>query len=116
MTVDEMSGRLGSARAFASKTGNHSPVPGSTSNRKCHRIRRPGSPEEIRAIRDMVARLRSTWLTVAEVTIRSAYDSFRQAGVSACVPVLMERQARRVLGAVADGLSPGQHRGDGERK
>lgn len=68
----------------------------------------------------MVARLRSTWPTVVEavveVTIRSAYDSFRQAGVSAYGPILIERRARKVLGSVADGPSPGQDHDDGERK
>jgi hypothetical protein len=80
----------------------------------------PGSPEEIRAVRDLVARLRSSWPTIAEsvveTTVRSAYDAFRQARVRAYVPILVERRARRVLGSAAGGASPGREREDGERK
>jgi hypothetical protein len=36
--------------------------------------------------------------------------------VSADVPILIERRARKVLGAVADGPSPAQDHDDGERK
>lgn len=84
-----------------------------------------GSAEEARAVRDLVARLRSAWPTIAEpvveATVRSAYDSFRQARVRAYVPILVERRARKALGvlcAAVGGPSPGQEREreDGERK
>ncbi|MFG2654495.1 three-helix bundle dimerization domain-containing protein [Streptomyces sp. NPDC048425] len=39
--------------------------------------------------------------SVVEATVRSAYGSFRQAGVRTCVPILVGRRARRVLGADA---------------
>lgn len=68
----------------------------------------------------MVARLRSTWPTVAEavveVTIRLSAYSFRRTGMSAYVAILIERRARKVLGSVADGPSPGHDHDDGERK
>ncbi|MFB7167239.1 three-helix bundle dimerization domain-containing protein [Streptomyces sp. NPDC056242] len=64
-------------------------------------------PAEDLAVRDMVGRLREAWPTVAEnvveTAVRSAYDSFRQARVRAYVPILVERRARRALGAVAGG-------------
>lgn len=71
----------------------------------------PASPEEILAVRDMVTRLMSTWPSVAEAvieaTVRSAYDSFRQARVRAYVPILVERRARKVLRAAAEGSPAG---------
>ncbi|WP_365125527.1 three-helix bundle dimerization domain-containing protein [Streptomyces sp. NPDC052127] len=67
--------------------------------------RPPGSPEEVVAVRDLVARLRATWPTVdeaaVEAVVRSAYDSFRQARVRAYIPILVERRARRTLGEAA---------------
>lgn len=56
-------------------------------------------------MRDTVARLRRARPGIAEsvveATVRSAYDSFRRAGVRTYVPILVERRARRVLGAAA---------------
>ncbi|WP_442817012.1 three-helix bundle dimerization domain-containing protein [Streptomyces sp. NBC_01334] len=64
-----------------------------------------GSPEEVVAVRDLVARLSATWPTVdeaaVEAVVRSAYDSFRQARVRAYIPILVERRVRRTLGEVA---------------
>ncbi|MFE2989987.1 three-helix bundle dimerization domain-containing protein [Streptomyces sp. NPDC059262] len=59
------------------------------------------------AVRDIVGRLRVTWPTVDEsvvaIAVRSAYDFFRQARVRAYVPILVERRARRTLGAAVGG-------------
>ncbi|MFF1397944.1 three-helix bundle dimerization domain-containing protein [Streptomyces sp. NPDC058287] len=65
----------------------------------------PGPPEEVLALRGTVARPRRARPGIAEsvveATVRSAYGSFRQAGVRTCVPILVGRRARRVLGADA---------------
>jgi hypothetical protein len=63
------------------------------------------SRPEALAIRDIVTRLRAA-LSAAdeatvEVTVRSAYDSFRRARVRTYVPILAERRARDMLGAPA---------------
>ena len=67
----------------------------------------PGPPEEAQNARDLVARLRGAWPTVAEAvveaTVRAAYDSFRQARVRAYVPILVERRARKALHKAAGG-------------
>ncbi|WP_406317244.1 three-helix bundle dimerization domain-containing protein [Streptomyces sp. NBC_00118] len=68
---------------------------------------RPSPVPEDPAVRDMVGRLRAAWPTVDEsvvaTAVRSAYDYFRQARVRAYVPILVERRARRTLGAAVGG-------------
>jgi hypothetical protein len=63
----------------------------------------PGSHDELVSIRNMVARLSAAYPSVdaatVEVTVSGAYDSFRQARVRAYVPILVERRARKLLGA-----------------
>lgn len=75
----------------------------------------PTPPREAAAVRDTVTRLRAAWPAIDEATVeaavRAAYDSFRRARVTAYVPILAERQARRVLGAAGGGAPDG----DGER-
>jgi hypothetical protein len=63
----------------------------------------PGSHDELVSIRNMVARLSAAYpsvdATTVGATVSGAYDSFRQARVRAYVPILVERRARKVLGA-----------------
>lgn len=70
-----------------------------------------GSHDELVSVRNTVARLSAAHPSVdavtVEATVRAAYDSFRQARVRACVPILVERRARRVLRA-ADRTTSGQ--------
>ncbi|WP_368084023.1 three-helix bundle dimerization domain-containing protein [Streptomyces sp. NBC_01275] len=71
----------------------------------------PDSGDELASIRNMVARLRAAYPSVdavtVEVTVRTAYDLFRQARVRAYVPILVERRSRRVLTAACR-TAPGQ--------
>ncbi|MFJ8013495.1 three-helix bundle dimerization domain-containing protein [Streptomyces sp. NPDC096339] len=66
----------------------------------------PGSYEESVTIRDMVARLGAAYPSVdratVEATVRTEYDSFREARIRAFIPILVERRSRRALGAASE--------------
>ncbi|QFR02062.1 hypothetical protein F9278_44510 [Streptomyces phaeolivaceus] len=59
--------------------------------------------DELASIRNMAVRLSAAYPSVdratVEATVRTAYDSFHLARVRAYVPILVERRARRALGA-----------------
>ncbi|MFJ3224134.1 three-helix bundle dimerization domain-containing protein [Streptomyces sp. NPDC086783] len=65
--------------------------------------RTSGALEEASAVQDVVTRLKASWPALdeaaVETAVRSAYDSFRQARVTAYIPVLVERRVRRALEA-----------------
>jgi hypothetical protein len=74
----------------------------------------PDSRDELVTIRNMVVRLRAVYPSVdavaVEMTVRTAYDSFRQARVRAYIPILVERRSRRELGAACR-AAPGRAAG-----
>lgn len=76
----------------------------------------PGSQDEPVSILNMVARLRAAYASVdaitVEATVREAYESFHHAKVRTYIPILVERQARKILNA-AYRTAPG-HAVDGE--
>ncbi|WP_328946442.1 hypothetical protein OG259_38250 [Streptomyces sp. NBC_00250] len=59
------------------------------------------SQDESSSIRDITARLRASFplvdTVVVEATVRTAWDSFRQARVRAYLPILVERRSRKAL-------------------
>ncbi|MET7482984.1 three-helix bundle dimerization domain-containing protein [Streptomyces sp. NPDC005538] len=111
MTVDEELRPLGASRPV--EVVHRAPGPVARAEPEAPPDPPPLSlQEEVLAVRDIVARLRGAWPMVAEpvveATVRSAYESFRRARVRAYVPILVERRARRVLGAAARDSSPGE--------
>lgn len=114
MTVDEETPRV--SACFRVEAGIHSPGPGEHAELEVPpdpqpRITGgdPGRPRHGGAAEEHV------------VHGRRGHDQVRVRLLSpgrsvAYVPILIERRARKVLGAVSDGPSPGQDHDDGERK
>ncbi|MFC9396946.1 three-helix bundle dimerization domain-containing protein [Streptomyces sp. NPDC057027] len=102
MTVDEQPSQADASLPVEGSTGYSGPAeradPEGPPNLLSH-----GSQDELASLRDTVARLGAAypWLDSVDVeaTVRTAYESFRQARVRAYVPILVERRSRRALQA-----------------
>ncbi|MDX3117747.1 three-helix bundle dimerization domain-containing protein [Streptomyces scabiei] len=101
MTVDEELRPIGASRSVPAVGGRASAPVQHIGSEEALDPLRSALPEEVRAARDLVARLRGAWPAVAEAVVEAAvgaaYASFREATVRAYVPILVERRASKAL-------------------
>ncbi|MFF0429493.1 three-helix bundle dimerization domain-containing protein [Streptomyces sp. NPDC004520] len=102
VTVDEQPSQADANLPVEGSTGYFGPVERAGPAGPSDLLSR-GSQDELASLRDTVARLGAAypWLDSVDVeaTVRTAYESFREARVRAYVPILVERRSRRALQA-----------------